>query len=115
MKGTIIKTIFQSTVVLFAGILLLGCPIDPTKDLFTGDVTVVNNTNNAFDHVSIETSGIGSNLGGLANGGASVTHTGYDCSTNYTNTIRPQGGSYNTSFYFIPPCGGTETITWSPG
>ena len=115
MTSTKTRTLLQTTAVLVASILLLGCPISE-DDLFTGDVEVVNNTGASLDFVNIHeaTSGTGANFGALANA-TSVTYSGYDCATSYINTVRALvTDTDNDSVPFIPPCSGTETVTWDP-
>jgi hypothetical protein len=105
----------QAVVVMLSGIFLLGCPIDE-EDIFNGDVTVVNNTGANLEYVSVqETGAASSNLGLLADT-ASITYSGYDCATSYVNSVRALAVDADTdSTAFIPPCGGTTTITWGVG
>lgn len=115
MKNLKARTLLQVAAVFFAGIFLLGCPVDEA-DLFTGEVTVVNNSTANIEFVSIQEPGAASSdLGELANG-ASVSYSGYDCATSYVNSVRALAVDADTdSTAFIPPCGGTTTITWGVG
>jgi len=108
------KTLIQVAAMLFAGLFLLGCPVDE-KDIFNGDVKIINNTMSTIGYVNIHEASAapGLNFGSLGSL-LSITYSGYDCATSYVNTVEITenvSGKVNSAS-FIPPCGGTQTIQW---